>query len=62
MCPGLIEIKDVTGKYGSKASAANHDVVELLRIGIEVSIGASDSFVQAVADITAIASKEKSVR
>ena len=40
MCPGLIEIKDVTGKHGSKASAANHNVVELLRVRIEVSIGA----------------------
>ena len=53
MRPGLIEIEDVTGKNGSKASAANNDVVELLGFRIEVSIRASDSFVQAIADITA---------
>src|SRR5437660_12789453 len=53
MCPGLIEIKDVTGKHRSKAPTANDDVVELLRIRIEGAIGASDSFVQAIADITA---------
>ncbi len=53
MCPSLIEIEDVAGKHRSKASPTNHDVVELLGIGIEASIRASDSFVQAVADITA---------
>ncbi len=53
MCPGLIKIEDMTGKHGSKASAANDDVVELLRIRIDVSIRASDSFVQAIADVTA---------